>query len=294
MEVPIVPMGFDKARKSSAFLSYWARQFIRSFPKVQVNLSHVEEDVSIVEYVSVALFSAGFYCFVAFFMVMVMGRFSPAPLMTILLVSIVSAVVAYVFVFIYIINYPKLMIERKMRSFDRDLPYALRHLLVQVSSGVSLYDSIASIADGDYGSISTEFTKVITETQGGMEFITALEDSALKNPYPNYRNAVWQISNASKGGADISGVIRDIVTATAEQQKIDIKAYGSNLNFLSLIYMVLTIALPTIGVVFLMIVSTFLGMAVPPTIFLLLIIFLIIMQYVFMGIIQAKRPVVIV
>jgi len=294
MRIPIVPMGFERAKKSAMFLNYWARHYIKSFPKVQVKLSQIDEEVSPVDFVSVAIFSAGFYCFISLFMVLIMGRFSTAPFTTILTVAAVSATVAYLFVFIYVVNYPGLLIERKLRSFNRDLPYALRHLLVQVSSGVSLYDSIASIADGDYGEISKEFSKIITETQGGMEFITALEDSALKNPYPNYRNAIWQLSNASKAGADISTVIKDIVVSSTEEQKIEIKAYGSNLNFLSLMYMVMTIAMPTIGVVFLMIVSTFLGMAIPPTIFLMVLGFLVVVQYIFVGIIQAKRPVVII
>jgi flagellar protein FlaJ len=294
MKMPVVPFGFENAKKASSFLSYWARLYSRSFPRLQVHLSQAGADVEPVEYISVTMFSAGFYAVISFFMVLLLGQFSPAAFQTVVLVALMSALTAYVFVFMYVINFPRLLIERKLRSVNRDLPYALRHLLVQVSSGVSLYDSAASIADGDYGEISREFGKIITETQGGMDFITALEDSAMKNPYPNYRNAVWQLSNASKAGSDISSVIRDIVSNVTEDQKTEIKSYGSNLQFLSLMYMVLTIAVPTIGVVFLMMVSTFLGAALPPPIFIGVLFFLVMVQYMFVGIIQARRPAVVV
>lgn len=294
MKLPIVPMGFETARKASSFLSYWARLCSKSFPRLQVSLSQIGEDISPVEYISIALFSATFYFVIAFVIILIMSNFSTAPLTTVLIVALSSAIISYAFVFTYIISYPKLIMERKINSINRDLPYALRHLLVQVSSGVSLYDSVASIADGEYGEISKEFIKVITETQGGMDFMAALEDSALKNPFSNYRNAMWQISNASKAGGDISDVIKDIVENITEEQKTEIKEYGSNLNFLSLMYMVLTIAIPTIGIVFLMIVSTFLGMPMPPATFVFVLLMLVVAQYIFVGLIQAKRPVVVV
>ena len=274
MKLPVVPFGFDVARKLSSGLNYWARQYSKSFPRLQVHLSQTGEDVDVVEYISVALFSASFYAAMALVLVLLLGRFSPAPFLTIVLVAAMSAAVAYGFVFMYIINYPKLLIERKLKSINRDLPYALRHLLVQVSSGVSLFDSIASIADGDYGEISRQFTKVITETQGGVDFVAALEDSAIKNPFPSYRSAIWQVSNAFRAGSDISTILREIVAHITEEQKTEIKAYGSNLNFLSLMYMVLTISMPTIGVVFLMMMSTFLGAAIPPEMFIGVLLFL--------------------
>jgi Flp pilus assembly protein TadB len=294
MNISILPIDFNTARRASNFLSYWSRSLIKTFPRLQVQLSQLGEEVTALEYMNIAIFSAMIYFLLAFSMIYLLSVISQAPYFRVLTVALLSSTIAAVFAFTYILTYPKVLLERRMRSMNRDLPYALRHLLVQVSSGVSLYDSVASVADSDYGEVSKQFTIVITETQGGTDFITALEDSAMKNPYSIYRDSIWELSNAAKTGADISVMLKELVLRVTDEQMIEIKEYGSHLNFLSLLYMLLTISIPTIGVVFAMMVLMFLGTSLDPSIFVLLIIFLIVVQYLFVGIIQSRRPVVVI
>jgi len=293
MNISILPVDFDTIKKASTFLSYWSRPLTKIFPRLQVQLSQLGEEVTAIEYTNIAIFSAMVYFLLAFSMVYLLSVMSQAQYLRVLTVALLSSTTAAVFAFAYIITYPKVLLERRVRSMSRDLPYALRHLLVQVSSGVSLYDSVASVADSDYREVSKQFTKVITETQGGTDFITALEDSAMNNPYPMYRDSIWELSNAAKTGADISLMLKELVARVTDEQMIEIKEYGSHLNFLSLLYMVLTISIPTMGVVFSMMVLMFMGSSLDPSIFVLVIIFLVIVQYLFVGIIQSRRPVVV-
>ncbi|MBM3309283.1 MAG: hypothetical protein FJY77_03430, partial [Candidatus Altiarchaeales archaeon] len=69
--------------------------------------------------------------------------------------SIIGIIVGLV-VFIYMTAYPTSIVNKRVKYVERNLLFALRSILVQIRSGVPIFNSFVSIANGDYGPISTE------------------------------------------------------------------------------------------------------------------------------------------
>ena len=194
--------------------------------------------------------------------------------------------------FFYLIFYPKLHVGRKTKDVEKYLHTALCQMLIHVRSGVPLFNSFVALANAGYGQLSQEFRKAVSEINTGKSEIQALEIMTRENPSLYFRRIIWQLVNAMKSGADIGTTIKEIVDNIAIEQRVAIKKYGSELNPLALFYMVLVVIFPTLGIIFLLILSSFVGAAFNIQLLLMAVLgFLVVIQFMFMGMIRTKRPV---
>jgi hypothetical protein len=98
--------------------------------------------------------------------------------------------------------------------------------------------------------------------------------------------------NSLKSGADIGNTIKQIVDNLAEEQRVAIKKYGSQLNPLTLMYMIFAVIFPTLGITFLLVLSSFVGIGIDLQLVLIgIILFLVMFQFMIIGLIKSKRPV---
>ncbi len=193
------------------------------------------------------------------------------------------------FGFLTFANYPKIKAKRRSRELEKDLPYALRHMLIEVRSGISLYEAMVSVSE-DYGEASKEFNLIVKDINGGKPQIQALEDSIVRNPSQQYRRAMWQMINALKSGTDISNTLESLVDSMVKQQKLDVKRYGKELNPYVLVYLMVAVIVPSLGVTFLIVLSTFTGVGLGKFTFYQIIGGLILFQLVFLNFVKSKRP----
>ncbi len=186
---------------------------------------------------------------------------------------------------------PKVKANRRTRNLDAELPYALRHILIEVKSGISIYQAMVSVTT-DYGEASQEFKKIVADINTGKSEVQALESAVLRNPSKKFRRALWQIINALKSGADVSDTLESLVDSIMEEQILAVEEYGKELNPYTLMYMIIAIIVPSLGVTFMMILSSFTGIELSATLFYVLMIGLVLFQLFFINIVKSKRPVV--
>jgi len=186
-------------------------------------------------------------------------------------------------------NLPKIKGKRISRELEKDLPYALRHMLIEVRSGISLYESMVSVSSG-YGEASKEFNRIVKDINGGKPQIEALEDSIVRNPSTQYRRAMWQMINALKSGTDVSNTLDTLVESMVKQQKLDVERYGKELNPYILVYLMIAVIMPSLGVTFLIVLSTFTGVGLDEMTFYQMLAGLILFQIFFLNFVKSKRP----
>lgn len=207
---------------------------------------------------------------------LIMGGVAAAPLISI-------------FGFFTFANYPKIKTKRISRNLEKDLPYALRHMLIEVRSGISLYEAMVSVSE-DYGEASNEFNRIVKDINGGKPQIEALEDSIVRNPSTQYRRAMWQMINALKSGTDVSNTLETLVDSMIKQQKLEVEKYGKELNPYVLVYLMIAVIMPSLGVTFMIVLSTFTGMGLSNFMFYQLLGGLILFQIFFLNFVKSKRP----
>lgn len=196
------------------------------------------------------------------------------------------------FIYFNQINYPKIFSANKQRSLEKNLIPSLQDVLVQLNSGVSLFNILINISRSSYGEVSIEFKKIANEINSGVPEIDAIDKYARLNSSPYFRRVLWQISDGMRSGSDMAVVVRENIKNLSEEQAIQIQAYGSKLNPLIMFYMLIAVILPSLGITFLIILSSMLS-ATENIIKLILVgcsVIIIFMQLMFLGIIKSRRP----
>lgn len=189
-------------------------------------------------------------------------------------------------------SYPKIIVTKRVKDLEKNLIFALRTILVQIRSGIPIFDSFISIATGNYGQISNEFKIVIEKGRSGKPVIDTLEELAIRNPSMYFRRAIWQLVNAMRSGSDIGENLECVLNALSKEQMVQIKEYKSVLNPLAMMYMMIAVIMPSLGITVMIVISTFPGMGRlgDKSTFWMLLGAVVIMQFFFMNIIRSKRP----
>lgn len=295
--VPMMPFPYKLARPLIHGFNPISSFLVKFFPSLDSELEEIGSKLESKDYLGGALISFSVYFLSVLFL---LGTWAfrtelLSDTKTRLLILLISFIFAFS-IFFYTMLFPRWTSTKKKEELERNLLFATRHLMIQTNAGVPLFDAIVSISEEygdpnfDYGGISKEFKKIIKEVRSGKELTESLEDSAKRNPSPYYRRVIWQLANSNKAGANVGSVLKDMVEFLSDEQRISIRNYGSQLNPLALFYMLTCVIAPTMGLVFLMIMSTFVDIPITEVTFAVILILLMIIQIVFIGLIKSRRP----
>ncbi len=261
------------------------------FPQMEWDLKRSGYTIDSVQYLSVALYLT----LVVFTGVMlvavvpfVLADGLQASYGSIIFTLFISAVAL-----LYLIYLPKVKMRRRATLIDQDLEYMLKDIQIQLNSGVPLFDSLVNIARGEYGECSLICEGIIQEVQQGKSMTEVLDDVGMWSPSEYFRKTMWQIVNALKTGSDVVKALEAISSDIRMEKENRIKAYGKELNLYGLVYMMLGVIIPSMGVTLLVILSSFLGEGViTEDVFWIIMVGLVIFQLVFIMYVKGKRPAV--
>lgn len=177
-------------------------------------------------------------------------------------------------------------------NLEKNLLPAMQNALVQLKSGVPLFNVLAQLSLGGYGEVSKEFLKVVRDVNAGKPAIDALDIVAFENPSPYFRRVIWQLTNRMKTGSDLCETVKEITVHLSAEQIGQIERYGSQLSPLSMFYMVIAIILPSLGLTLLIVMASFMSLSEAgiKSLFWGLYGFGVFVQFMFLGMIKAKRP----
>ncbi len=289
-KIPLTPFPIEKAMGISRKIRWLSQSVGRMFPGLKKELYQSEFDVKTIDYIGVVLFNSSFYSILIGGLTVLIstvftGAFDP--------LGIFIGIIFFFITFFFLINYPKVLIKKRMKVLEENLLYALRHILIEIKSGIPLFDSLVGVSDG-YGELSDEFMKIVKNINAGKSQIESLDHASKRNPSIYFRRALWQIVNAIKAGSNIATTLGVITDNLSEEQLNQIKSYGQELNPWTMMYMIIAVIAPSLGVTFLIILSSFSGLQIPKMIFPLILVGLFLFQVFFIGFIKSKRPSIVI
>lgn len=200
-------------------------------------------------------------------------------------------VAVFVMMFIFFMRYPRIIAGKIVESVDRDLIYALKDLMLQISSGVSLYNAMVNVSRSGYGNVSEEFAKVVQDVSTGEAQDKALEKMALRTESEFLRRTIWQIVTALKAGASLQGALASVLLALHQYQSQNVRAYIQELNLWILLYIMVAVAIPSLGITLLVILSTFGGMGVNEGFIIMLLVACFAGEFALIEFVKVRRPV---
>ncbi len=178
-------------------------------------------------------------------------------LTTLELAGIFSIIVFMTYVFI--LYYPQIKEQRNYSDITQELPYALRHMGIELKSGKGLHDSLRTIKNSNYGSLSDEFNRVLEEIKFGKTTEDSLIEMAHRVKSDGLSRAIHQIISTLRVGGNLSNSLNIIAKDITFDMHIKLKEYSQKLNSFILIYTFIAILTPVISLIMLMAGSTVMG-----------------------------------
>lgn len=161
--------------------------------------------------------------------------------------------------YIFLIYYPKIKEQNSYSDLNRELPYALRHMGIELKSGKGLHDALNTIKDSDYGSFSKEINRVLEEVKFGKSTEDSLLEMSKRINSEGLARAVQQIVGTLRVGGNVAYSLEIIAKDISFEMQIKLKEYSQKLNSFILIYTFIAILAPVIILIMLMASSTVMG-----------------------------------
>lgn len=267
-------------------------QISNIFPQLNINLKKTDVIVDGADYIAAVIVNSLLWGLLFFIFIFVLLSAAGEEYNKTLLISLGLFAFTFFLFFIVLLVYPGIIAGKRAEEIDKDLVYALKDMLLEVSAGSSLYEAILTVAKSEYGIISEEFLYIIKKVDTGVPIDDAMEDLALGTSSEFLRNATWQMINALKAGSNIEGTLKEIVKTLIANQRNMIRNYAQELNVLSLIYMLFAVVIPTIATTIVIIVGPFMGLNTGPEIFLYILPVTFFTQIAILELIKSRRPAV--
>lgn len=170
-------------------------------------------------------------------------------------IYLVTVVMAYIFTFYY----PQIKQRNSYADLNQELPYALRHMGIELKSGKGLHDTLTTIRNADYGSLSKEFNRVLEEVKYGKSTEESLLEMSHRVKSEGLSRTIHQIIGTLRVGGNLANSLNIIANDISFETQIKLKEYSQKLNSFILIYTFIAILAPVIILIMLMASSTVMG-----------------------------------
>ncbi|MFH1586398.1 MAG: type II secretion system F family protein [Candidatus Diapherotrites archaeon] len=162
----------------------------------------------------------------------------------ILLLSPIIAIFVFLFAAIICFLNPKSKAMKRGKEISVELPFALRHMSTELKAGIGLYKTLQAIAVSDYGVLSEEFSRTISEVEEGTDTKVALRHFALRTESKSLRSALLHIIRALKTGGNLSDIMNKIAEDVSFELRIAMRDFGEKMNFFGVIFIFMAIVIP--------------------------------------------------
>lgn len=171
--------------------------------------------------------------------------------------GIYSVTLAMIYIFTF--YYPQLKEKNSYSDLNQSLPYALRHMGIELKSGKGLHDTMLTIKNSDYGSLSKEFNRVLEEVRYGKSTEDSLLEMGDRVKSEGLSRTIHQIIGTLRVGGNLANSLDIIAKDISFESQIKLKEYSQKLNSFILIYTFICILAPVIILIMLMAGSTVMG-----------------------------------
>jgi flagellar protein FlaJ len=177
------------------------------------------------------------------------------------LIIIVPAILLFIFVLLVILLIPKSAAQRRGDALSAELPFALRHMATELKAGIGLYRTLQAVATSDYGVLSQEFSRTISEIEEGTDTKDALRHFALRTQSKNMRSALLHIIRAIKTGGNLSDTMGKVAEDVSFELRMKVRDFAEKMNFFGVIFIFGAIVAPVFIAVLGSIVNAPLGLS---------------------------------
>lgn len=250
------------------------------FPDLRFKLAQARMDETTEHYIQKTLFISAL---LSIAVTIVIFSFTKSPGALLILPII------YIAAFFYLFHYTDAQLAKIQRLVSKEIVFAGRFLIIELESGVPMYDAFNNIAR-NYEHVGKYFAEINRRVDLGTPMEEAINEAVQLAPSNDLRRIYWQILNSLKTGSEVSSALGSVIDMIVREQEIAVKEYGRKLNPMAMFYMMIAIIVPSLGTIMLLVLATFIGITMDLLLFGLIVSASIIVQIFFLVTIKSQRP----
>jgi flagellar protein FlaJ len=208
--------------------------------KLENDLLAAGMNYSVEQYLSLALSSTLFITILTLIFLV----FTTIINLTSLLTDIILLISIPLFILFMFFLIPNSKAKKIGQEIDKQLPFALRHMSIEIRAGVGIYRTMESIATSGYGPLSDGFRWVLYQVEKGVPTEEALEAWAARTKSQALGRVVSHIVRALRTGGNLSEIMVTIAEDVSFERKMKIADFAEKLNLLGLFLMFATVVGP--------------------------------------------------
>ena len=185
----------------------------------------------------------------------------------------------------------KSAIAKRKKEIDQEVIFVGRYLLIKLYSGRPLLNALAETSHSR-GVTAAYVREIVQEINTGTPIEAALKNAVEYSPSEKFSKILFYLNNALKIGVDVTKPLNSILDELTVQEELEVKKYGKKLNTLVIFYMVAAVVLPSLGISLLMVMANFVNFSIGINGLLVITLFVGILQFVFIALFRAIRPMV--
>ncbi len=175
-------------------------------------------------------------------------------------------------------SYVQVLIRKYGREIDSDLLFVSEFFLVTLESGMPLGNAIQRLSHLDRPG-GKFFKRVYTDFTTGKSLELALQEATIYAPTNSSKTLLKRLRDSLQIGVDLRDVLSNFVEEASQKKIVEIGAYSKKLNPFVMMYLLLGIVLPSIGVTFFILGAAILNLTPEFLKFVLIFIFLIMFAF---------------
>jgi len=199
----------------------------------------------------------------------------------------------FIVIFFLVFNFGFLKLKTKIikrrKEIDREVLFAGQYLLIKLYSGKPLLNALIETSKS-YGVAAKYMREIVNDINTGSSLERALENAMIYSPSEWFRKILFHVNNALKLGIDVTKPLSAVLEEITKEQDIEIQRYGKKLNTIVIFYMLAAVVIPSIGMTLFIVLSSFINFNISFTHFLVVIVFIIIIQLMFISVFKSIRP----
>jgi flagellar protein FlaJ len=222
------------------------KEFIRNFPiseELGFYLYSANMRYSPNQYLALSA-AGGIVVALVLFIMTLLVTIALGNIVVALTVPLLIGFLTWIIATIIILSIPKSRAISRGNACSTELPFALRHMSTELKAGIGLYKTIQAIARNDYGVLSDEFARTITEIEEGSDTRVALKHLALRTQSKPLKKTINHILRAMRIGGNLSSAMNDIAEDVSEDMRNKILEFSQSMNFFAVIFIFVGIVMP--------------------------------------------------
>lgn len=151
--------------------------------------------------------------------------------------------------YLFWMGFVDVKIRQHARELEEDLLFVSEYFLVSLESGLPLGNAIQRLAKVDRPG-GKFFKQIYTDFKTGKDLETALDDAAFYSPSDSLKTLLKRLKDSLVIGVDLRIVLENFIVESSEKKIVSIRAYSKKLNPIIMMYLLLGVVLPSLGLTF--------------------------------------------